>query len=143
MNKNFDKWNNLKKEIQLHREPPLFREYEVWWCSLGVNIGFEEDGKNEMFERPVLIFRKFNKNIFWGLPLTSKEKENKFYFTFEFNNRRSSVILSQLRVFSGKRLIRRMGRVNRKTFDEIESKVLTLTKETGPLRGPRVPFGNL
>ena len=143
MNKDFDKWNELKKLIHNEKIPPFHRECEIWWCSLGVNIGFEEDGKNKLFERPVLIFRKFNKNMFWGLPLTKTQRVGKFYFSFELKKQQSSVILSQLRIFSSKRLIRRMGRLNDLEFKDLEEKVLMLIKETDPLRGPRVPFGNI
>jgi hypothetical protein len=30
-----------------------FREKEIWWACLGANIGFEQNGKNENFERPI------------------------------------------------------------------------------------------
>ena len=45
--KEFDKWNELKKKLHNSEKPKkfYFREREIWWCSLGLNIGFEEDGK--------------------------------------------------------------------------------------------------
>jgi hypothetical protein len=47
------------------------------------------------------------------------------------------VILSQLRLLSGKRLIRRVVRINENNFKEIESKVISLikTNENGPPSG--------
>jgi hypothetical protein len=30
------------------------------------------DGKNQFYNRPVLIVRKFNSHIFFGVPLTTK-----------------------------------------------------------------------
>jgi len=72
MNKDYGQWHYLKSKIEIDTPSPQFRELEIWWCSLGKNVGTEEDGKNNLFERPVLIFRKFNKEIFWGLPLTSR-----------------------------------------------------------------------
>ncbi len=81
MGKDFEKWNLLQKQIETNL-PPFFHEREIWWCSLGANIGVEEDGKNELFERPVLILRKFNKEMCWGLPLTTRKKEGPFYFSF-------------------------------------------------------------
>lgn len=47
---------------------------------MGVNIGYEEDGKNEKFERPVLILKKFNQYLILVVPLSSKIKNNKYYF---------------------------------------------------------------
>lgn len=64
MPKDFDQWNTLKKQIDENKELSGFSEREVWWCRLGHNIGFEEDGKNLAFSRPILKLRKFNKHFF-------------------------------------------------------------------------------
>lgn len=143
--KDYRKWHELKTQIENseHQAQKIFREAEVWWCSLGLNIGFEEDGKNNTYERPVLIFRKFNKELFWGLPMTSVTREGKFYFSFVFRNSHSTVILSQLKAYSSKRLLRNMGKINNQVLAEVESKIMALIKETDPLRGPRLPFGDL
>ncbi|MDP3764258.1 MAG: type II toxin-antitoxin system PemK/MazF family toxin [bacterium] len=141
MKKDFQKWHALKSNIEEHNKPPLFREQEIWWCSLGANIGVEEDGKNEFFERPILVLRKFNKEMFWGLPLTSKKKEDKFHYFFILHGLERSAILSQLRLWSSKRLIRRLGKISDKQFISLKDSVMALTK-TDPIKGPRVPNGN-
>ena len=42
--KNFDGWNTKKKECHYKETvPPMFKEKNIWWISVGVNIGFEED----------------------------------------------------------------------------------------------------
>lgn len=68
MYKDFDKWNKRKKIIHeyVNETTHEFNQNEVWWCALGLNIGDEEDGKNELYERPVLIVRKFNKRFMWA-----------------------------------------------------------------------------
>lgn len=143
--KDYRKWHELKTDIENVANPPIhiFKEKEIWWCTVGLNVGFEQDGKNDNFERPVLIFRKFNKNMFWGLPMTSKQREGKFYYSFNFKNGISTVIISQLRTLSSKRLVRHMGNIDNDNFLEIEKKVICLIKETDPLRGPRLPYGDL
>ena len=80
--KDFDLWNNKKKIIDQKEisEQMFFNEREIWWGSLGINIGFEQDGKNEEFERPLLIIKKFNRSVVWVVPLTTSDKSNKFYF---------------------------------------------------------------
>ena len=88
--KDFDEWNRLKKIINDKKVNNWFHEREIWWCSIGVNIGHEEDGKNKQFERPVLVFRKFKKEIFFGIPVSSKLKDNKFYFQYELHNKKAS-----------------------------------------------------
>lgn len=63
MEKNFDVWNNRKKSLEKFAHGQLaFHEREVWWCSLGLNLGDEQDGKNEFF---------FNDKVAWVLPLTT------------------------------------------------------------------------
>ncbi|MCX6760279.1 MAG: type II toxin-antitoxin system PemK/MazF family toxin [Candidatus Nealsonbacteria bacterium] len=120
--KNFDKWNELKKELHFSQKPQnfYFREREIWWCSLGVNIGFEQDGKNDNFERPVLIIRKFNAEVLWILPLTSKGKNNKYYYKFNYKNNPQNVILSQIKLISSKRLLRKIWMFPNNDFRKVK-----------------------
>ena len=60
----FDKWNNKKKQLHVRTNAPTFKEREVWWCSLGANIGTEQNGKGQNFTRPVLVLRKFSTSQF-------------------------------------------------------------------------------
>jgi hypothetical protein len=85
MEKDFWKWHSLKSEIEKQIPSPLFYEREIWWCSVGANVGAEEDGKNDPFERPVLVLRKFNRDMFWGIPITSKEKYGEYYYPFSLH----------------------------------------------------------
>ena len=41
MEKDFDAWNFKKKELDKNKRDLLFKEGEIWWCSLGLNIGEE------------------------------------------------------------------------------------------------------
>lgn len=75
--------------------------------------------------------------------MTSKKKEGRFYYSFLMHDIERSAILSQLRVLSGKRLIRRLGKVSDKQFALVENAIIALINETDPFRGPRVPNGNL
>jgi mRNA interferase MazF len=123
--KDFGKWHELKSYIEEHNSPLLFREREIWWTSIGLNIGEEQDGKNEHFERPVLILKKFSKGIFWGLPTSSNFKNNEFNFAYNPDDKEAtSILLSQLRIFSSKRLIRRVIMMNENEFEEIRQKVI-------------------
>ena len=57
MQKDFDNWNESKKLIQNHGENKLYHQRQIWWCSLGLNIGSEQDGTGIAFDRPVLIIK--------------------------------------------------------------------------------------
>ena len=39
MQKDFDGWNDVKKKTHIENSRPFFREREVWWASLGLNMG--------------------------------------------------------------------------------------------------------
>lgn len=80
MQKDFKKWMGQKAEIHNNKTRPFFHEREIWFSSLGENIGFEQDGSGEKFMRPVLILRKFNNEVIWALPLTRTDKTGKYYF---------------------------------------------------------------
>jgi mRNA interferase MazF len=126
--KDFDSWNEKKKNIDQKEisERVFFNEREIWWGFLGLNIGYEQDGKNKNFERPLLIVRKFNRNIVWVLPLTTIAKNNKFHYKLKSSG--SIVILSQIRLLSTKRFLRLVETINENEFNEI----LTKTKELFP-----------
>ena len=40
----FDVWNEDKKYINQHNQNILFREGEIWWIKLGINVGIEQNG---------------------------------------------------------------------------------------------------
>ncbi|HLG90915.1 MAG TPA: type II toxin-antitoxin system PemK/MazF family toxin [Candidatus Saccharimonadales bacterium] len=122
--KDYNKWNDKKKLIQAGEFQRFVHEREIWWCSLGINIDDEEDGKNEQFERPVLIIKKFNRHIVLAVPLTTKPKNNKYYFNFEHDGIQFSAIMSQLRLLSTKRFSRRIRRINKNLFTEIREKIV-------------------
>jgi mRNA interferase MazF len=121
MKKEFDQWNNRKKTIDYNKRFILPKKKEVWWSSIGVNIGSEEDGKNKEFERPVLVVKAFNEEVFLGIPITSSSKFNKkYYFSVSLNNKNCFLILSQIRLFSTKRLSRKIGSIANEEFAEMK-----------------------
>ncbi len=126
MEKDFTTWTNLKKDLNNRSNTPTFKQREIWWCSIGVNIGCEEDGKNKLFNRPVLIIRKFNNSIFFGIPLSTKIKDNKYYYPIHFGGEDGSALLSQLRTFESKRLTHKMGTLTKEQFENLREKIREL-----------------
>lgn len=128
MKKDFDNWNKKKKTIDSTDSAIIapFHEREIWWCSIGLNVGDEQDGKNELFERPVLVIKKFNRGLAWVLPLSSKQKEGIYYFKINHEGKDFTVILSQLRLISTKRFLRRIWRIPDEPFAEIVNRVKNL-----------------
>jgi mRNA interferase MazF len=110
MIKHFIDWIITKIIIdKTQRRDFIINEGQVFWCSLGENIGDEENGKGYIFRRPVLIFKKFNNNLFWGIPMSTKNKDNKYYVKILLKNIEQSAMISQLRVLDTKRLDEYIG----------------------------------
>lgn len=121
MEKDFDTWNKEKKLVdkKLINKNLYFYAREIWWCSAGLNVGVEADGKNENFERPMLIIKKFNADMVWVLPLTTKEKNNRYHYKLTHETIKSWVILSQIKTISTKRLLRKIGSISKSDLNEV------------------------
>jgi mRNA interferase MazF len=131
MQKNFDVWNELKKKIEISTDEPVGfpREGEVWMCSLGRNIGYEQNGANDNFSRPVLVVKKFNNHMFWSVPLSTKQKRFDFYFNFtDPNDKKVSAILAQMKLVSVKRLKRKLYDLPKDITLEIKEKLQKFLK---------------
>ncbi|MCI0532802.1 type II toxin-antitoxin system PemK/MazF family toxin [bacterium] len=132
MRKDFDKWNGEKKKVNAVGKRPFFHEREIWFCSFGVNIGFEQDGSGDDFLRPIIVVRKFNNEVFWGVPLTKSKKRissnrEQYYFSFTFvDGVVSLAILSQIKLIDARRLARRIGNITEKEFSELTKKLKAL-----------------
>jgi mRNA interferase MazF len=123
----FVAWIRIKTRIHLLDKIIYFREGEIWWVNLGANVGHEEEGKNDNFERPILVLRKFNEHLLWALPLTTKTKEeNPYYYQYELDGKEFAAILSQLRALSSKRLIRRIKMFPIDDFEKIREEIRKL-----------------
>ncbi len=134
MNKDFDRWNGVKKEVNQKeiQKDTFFYEREVWWCSIGLNIGVEADGKSNNFERPILIIKKFNGQMVWAVPLTSKEKFGNHFFKVVHERGVSWVSLSQIKTVSTKRLLRKIGMISEEAFETVRSKISDYIKNSDP-----------
>lgn len=135
MENDFDKWNEEKKKIHFaNNEPVLYpKEREVWLCSVGKNIGFEQNGGNNNFSRPVLVIKKFNNKMFWTVPLSTKQKKYDFYYNFtDVNDQLASVILAQLRLVSVKRFLRKIYEIQENDFNNINTELVGFLKNRNP-----------
>lgn len=115
MQKDFDRWNSTKKAINGDLDERLyFHEGEVWWVHLGVNVGYELDGKHAQFSRPVIVLKKYNQYSFLALPLTTNAKPSKWRVPVgKVDDEDAFAVLSQLRNIDSLRLIEKKGSVGR------------------------------
>jgi hypothetical protein len=99
-----------------------------------INIWFEENWKSE-FLRPVLVLKKVW-NLFFTVALTSKWKDNNFYYykiknlTLSEKNTKyidsSYCILSQVKVMDKKRFTQNIWAISEEDFKNIQKKLKTL-----------------
>ncbi len=126
--KEFDDWNELKKKINSRKGKIFFKERQIFWANFGKNIGSEQGGKNKDFTRPVLVFKIFSKETFWGLPISTKVKSNRYCYIFKKDDKSYSINISQLRLFSSKRIFRKMGKLSKEDFEKIRVKLVEVIK---------------
>lgn len=120
----FDVWNGVKKETHERGVPRNVSAGDVVSVRMGKNVGFEQDGKGELFLRPVLVVRKFNKEIFFGAALSTRYKDNGFYLRIgEVGGRESVVVLSQVRLFDTKRVEYAIGHVPKEILHKVRGKL--------------------
>ncbi len=120
MVKYFDAWNAHKKQIHDGGENKLYHAREVWWCNLGINIGFEQDGSGDSGERPILVLKGFSRQVCLAVPLTTSEKKNPYHFPLgKIGDRNSFAIISQIRLIDTKRLINKVCTIDEALFEDI------------------------
>ena len=139
--KNFDEWNEQKKWIETRDMSRVyFNEREIWRCILGLNVGSEVDGKQlnngGWYMRPVLIYKKFNGKMVFIIPITSEIKQDQYHFRFKLKDKCNYVILSQARLISTQRLLKKIGKMTPDDFEMCKSNILNmLGNETSPTTG--------
>jgi len=116
----FDKWNEIKKNIKV--KEIFFHEGDIWNIYNWQNVWFEQNWKWNLFLRPVIIIKKFNNDMFWGVPFTTQEKKWNFFHEYFFNNQINFIIIPQLKLLSKKRLFKKMWVMKKKDFHELKQK---------------------
>ncbi|MFA4975241.1 MAG: type II toxin-antitoxin system PemK/MazF family toxin [Candidatus Paceibacterota bacterium] len=133
----FVKWVKVKVRIHIADNLNLsYKQRDIWWANVGLNVGSEQNGKDEEFQRPVLVLRKFGQHIFWAIPLTSQKKDNKYHIEIKYKeyyenivgeliseDKEGRIILNQLKTMSSKRLIRKIGVMSEEDFNVIREKI--------------------
>jgi mRNA-degrading endonuclease toxin of MazEF toxin-antitoxin module len=124
MNKDFDTWNKQKKQINSGRRNRPYSPKEIWWCSLGVNVGSEQDGSGRLYRRPVLIIKGLSPTSCLAAPLTTSPEKHFLRIPIgDITGKKSSVILSQMRVIDTKRFLGKIGFLGTDTFEFIRKAV--------------------
>jgi mRNA interferase MazF len=119
--KDFDGWNERKKNLDSKALQRLYKERDIWWCSLGLNVGREHNGTSANFLRPILIIKGLSKNICLIAPITTSKKSHFYRISLGFvTGVESKVVLSQIRVIDTKRLVEKINTLDKANFETIK-----------------------
>jgi hypothetical protein len=124
MEKDFDRWNIQKTFLNNNFNVPFYKERDVWFCYLGMNIGCEEDGDISAFLRPIIVIKKFKNGTFFCVPLTHTPRFGKHYFTIIDGHGTSFAMLAQGRILDGRRLYYRSRIMPENDFESLKLKFL-------------------
>lgn len=118
--KRFLEWIGLKEKIHRSKQKvPYVSEGQIWWASLGENIGAEINGKSKDFTRPIIIFKKLTHSFYLGIPVSTQVKTGTWYVLFKQFGRKMVACLQQIRVIDYRRLHRKLGELDGKDFENI------------------------
>ena len=126
MDKDFDKWNVAKKRLNTQKRDLLFKEGEIWWCSVGLNIGEEVYGKGKHFRRPVVVLKKLSHNSCVVMPTTTMPHIGTWYHHLNISQKDRWVMLNQIRFISANRLYVRESALSMTEFVELKKSVADL-----------------
>lgn len=118
--KNFWEWIGLKEKLHaIAHKPPLVSRGDIWWVSIGENVGSEINGKSTLFSRPVIIFKKLAHGFYFIVPTTTQIREGSWYVKFRHHERDMVACLHQARVVDYRRLSTKIGTLDDEDFARI------------------------
>ena len=121
MLKRFAEWITLKSDLhQSEQQPPLVSEREIWWASVGENVGSEINGKSKLFSRPVIIYKKLSHGFYFVVPTTSQSKEGSWFVPIRYKDKPMVACLHQARAIDYRRLSSRLGQLDGDDFSDVQ-----------------------
>ena len=119
--KNFNSWNERKIKLDANIAFLHPKEREIWWCSIGVNVGSEVYGKGESYTRPVLVINAEGSESFVGIPLTSNIKSKKYACIIKTDdNTLHTALIYQVRNFDKRRLTAKMYTLSIEEYRKVQ-----------------------
>ncbi len=123
MKKDFDKWNKIKKELESKKSDLFFKQWDIWWISIWLNIKNESCWKWDYFRRPILILKKLSSDIFIWIPLSTKIKKWTWFVNYRHKWIEQTALLYQIRMFNKIRFQRKIWEIDEKNFLEIKKRL--------------------
>ncbi len=124
IDRKYKEWFGVKADIQARKNKPHFKEWQIWWCAVGENVGVEINGKGMKFARPIVVYRKLSEYGFVGIPLTTQdhtETSPDWYVHFRFRGIDEYAALHQVESVSVYRLYRFVGTLDDEDIDVVKN----------------------
>lgn len=119
--KRFLEWIRVKERLDRQQhEPPLVSEGDLWWISIGMNVGSEIYGKDSLFSRPAIIYKKFSHGFYFVIPTTTTPRKGSWYVPFNHQERYEVACLHQARAIDHRRLSTKLGTIDEADFARIK-----------------------
>ncbi|MCX6733815.1 MAG: type II toxin-antitoxin system PemK/MazF family toxin [Candidatus Peregrinibacteria bacterium] len=122
MYKKFTDWIGLKEK--LHEKMnivPRIHEGDIWWASLGENIGWEINGKSKDFTRPVIIYKKLAHGFYFVIPATTKTRSGTWYVHYRYRSTDAIACIHQARAIDYRRFYSKVGELDNNNFQRIKA----------------------
>lgn len=103
------------------REKDEYNPGEVWMAEINPDTGNE--GKNLGIEGPIIILKQFNKDKFWGIPMTSNGNEGGACKRIMYKENTVWALLSQFKTFDYSRLLHRITKVSDSQLLELKEQL--------------------
>lgn len=95
-----------------NHKAPYVNEGDIWWFSVGENVGSEMNGKSDIFTRPAIIYKKLAHGFYLVIPTTSQQKNGSWYIPIRHQGKEMRACLHQIRTVDYRRLWSKMGRMD-------------------------------
>jgi mRNA interferase MazF len=104
----------------------FFKEWDIWWISLGLNLKTEICWKWDFFRRPVLIIKKLSSSNFIWIPLSTKVKFWTWFINYKHKWIEQTALIYQIRMFNKIRFQRKIWEIDEKDFLKIKKGLANL-----------------
>jgi mRNA interferase MazF len=119
--KKFLEWIGLKEKLHAtDHQPPHVSERDVWWVSLGENVGSEMNGKSDKFSRPALVVKKLARTFYLVAPTTTQKKEGSWFVRVTLGGVDEYICLNQIRTVDYRRLHSKLGQLDTEDFGKVK-----------------------
>ena len=127
--KRFLPWIGLKQRLhEAAQKPPLVSEGDIWWASIGENVGSEINGKSDLFSRPAVIYKKLAHGFYFVIPTTTQERTGSWFVPFRQRNKAMVACLHQARAIDYRRLSSKLGTLDDEDLERIKAGFRSLYK---------------